>query len=651
MNAVVSFPDAETGIDPATLSAALEACPESLAVVEHSRVVYANSAFAGLFGYTANSEILNHSLAELLAEDRLCAHLGSEDIAVSDRTACGYPGCRFEGRRRDGTLLAMEASCQRFHSQGHHYLIMTARDVSQPERRRLVRESERRFRSIFDASALGIAHCTLEARIVESNGALERMLGYDHAELRGMHFQDFLHPEDLSGGLERFAEMVSGEREHYQLELRYRRKDRSQGSARLTVSLVRGPDQRPEFAIVMVEDVTQQKQAEQQLRDAQKMEAIGRLVGGVAHDFNNLLTGIMLYCDLLMGGLKNDSRLYHHAEEIRLASEHGAALIRQLLAVARQQVVEPRVLCLNEVVAAMRNLLARLIGENVELVADLSPDLGSVRIDPTQAQQIILNLVLNARDAMPQGGRVTLQTRNCSKADRRAGGRGGTSNWVQFSVVDDGCGMQPDVAARLFEPFFTTKPPGKGNGLGLITVQNAVKQCGGSIRVESEPGTGTSVIILLPIVEAGANSPLPPPVSSASGPETVLVVEDDTAVRRSMQRLLTDHGYTVLLAENGSEALNICRSRAGRIHLLLADMVLPGMNGQQVAQQARLLRPDMQVLYASGYSHTSATETGGCEPLVIFRKPFTGTELLNKVRETLGSSPIQRSKRKKRSKP
>jgi PAS domain S-box-containing protein len=652
MNAVVSLAGPRVDqLDPEQLTDAFDVCPEGLAVVENARILRANLAFARVFGYRQSAEVWGRTLVDFLPEDRLCAQLtpaGSEP----NHPQCGYPACRFEGKRRDGTRVEMEARCAPFRSGERSLLVIAARDVSQVERRRVVRESERRFRAIFDASAIGIGHCTPAGRMVESNSALERLLGYSHEELRGMHLREFIHPDDLEIGLGGFQEIAAGRRDSYQAEMRYLRKGRGHGWARLTVSLVRGPDGNPEFVIGMVEDVTERKRAEQELHEAHKMEAIGRLVGGVAHDFNNLLTGVMLYTDLLRAGLESGSRLRHHVEEIRMAAEQGAALIQQLLAVARQQVVEPRVLSLNEVVSGMRNLLARLIGENIELVTNLADDLGSVKMDPAQAQQIILNLVLNARDAMPDGGRVTLETRNCnhdgwpSREPKPALERG-----VVLSVSDTGCGMDAETRARLFEPFFTTKRPGRGNGLGLATVQSALKQCGGDIRVQSEPGKGTQVDILLPWVESeiAAHSDAQS-TENAAGHETVLLVEDDSSVRRSAQRVLSEGGYRVLQAANGAEALKICRNHKGDIHLLLADVVMPGMSGRQVAQHVRALRPGLRVLYTTGYAQASAGDRVEAEPMVVFRKPFTGSALLHKVREVLDQnrSPIRNEKKREK---
>ena len=611
-------------------AAALEACTESLAAVDDGVIVYANPAFARLFRYRHADEVMGRPLTEFIPVGHLCTQRrASRQGELSD---CGYTSCAFDGRRSDGTEVRMEASCSPFSADDRQFLMIAARDISNHERRRVERESDRRFRTIVNAAAIGIGHCTLEGQIVESNPALQRLLGYTGEELKGMHFREFTDDSDFAADRKLFEELILGKRESYQLEKRYVRKDRSTIWGRLTLSLVRGPSGDPEFAIGMVEDITERKHAEQQLFEAQKMEAIGRLVGGVAHDFNNLLTGILLYCDLLLAGIDPGSRLKKHADEIHLAAEQGAALIQQLLAVARKQVVEPKVLSLNDVVSGMKNLLERLIGENIELTADLAEDLGRVRVDPAQAQQLILNLVLNARDAMPDGGRIVVTTCNRDVPGQPVGLQG-----VSLAVKDTGCGMDAATRARLFEPFFTTKSPGRGNGLGLSTVQSIVKHAGGWIGIESEPGRGTEVTLVLPLVEEAAPAAVKPQVTATSGSETVLLVEDDLSIRQSANRVLSDCGYEVLEATNGAEALKICERFPARIDLLLCDQVMPGMSGREVAQRVRALRPDVQVIYMSGFQPDTSDER---EPVVVFRKPFTGSALTHKVREVLNQSSV-----------
>jgi PAS domain S-box-containing protein len=572
-------------------------------------------------------------------------------------------------RRKDGTALRIESSCSAFHFQHRKFTVVTIRDVTVRERRRMVRDEDRRFRTIFDAAPMGIVQCDMEGRVLESNPAAQRLLGYSRDELRGMHFRDFTHAEDVQKDLELFRELVDGKRESYELELRYLGKSGATGWVRLTVSLIRGVDRKPQFAIGMTEDITERKRAEQSLREAQKMEVVGRLVGGVAHDFNNLLTGITLYTDLLIAGLPAGSRLLHHAEEIRMAGEQGAALIQQLLAISRQQVVEPRILSLNDIIANTRNLLSRLLGEQFELVTHLDGNLGLVKMDPAQVQQILFNLVLNARDAMSQGGKILVETRNCEGCLAESSPAPGALPAVMLIVTDWGCGMSAETQSHLFEPFFTTKASGRGTGLGLATVYNIVKNNGGTIQVESELGHGTQCTVRLPRVAeaervgrtdvsrvwragtAAASSKAK--VSSYSpdfGGETILLVEDNVAVRQAAKRILTECSYEVLEARSGPEALELSRQHKKPIHLLLADVVMPGVSGREVARQLCLERPELKVLYMSGFEPESAEAGDSRDPVVFFRKPFTGAALLDKLREVLDIDRHKSSKKSRKRK-
>lgn len=623
--------------------AAFEACPESLAVVSEGILVHVNPAFAHLFGYSHEAELQGKPLADLLPDKHRCARLSKGTASLP--SSCGYPGCRYQGRHKDGSSSSMESYCSEFEWQARKYILVTAHRLSHGERRRLFRDTEKRYRTIFNAAAVGITQCAMDGRVMESNSAIERMLGYTRQELRGMHFKSFTHPEDYALDLELFQEMVAGKRESYQIELRFVRKDQSCGWCRLNVSLVRDPGGEPAFVIGMVEDISEHKQAEQQLRESQKMEAVGRLVGGVAHDFNNLLTAVTLYSDLIASGLKPGSPLHRHVREVRLASEQGAALIQQLLAIVRQESVEPQVLSLNDVIASMQNMLARLIGENVELATDLASQLRTVRMDPTKLQQVILNLVLNARDAIPGSGRISLQTRNCDDhcCSNPPGNETDLSPCVVLEVNDTGTGMDANTISHLFQPFFTTKEPGRGNGLGLAMVRGIVKQAGGQIHVRSALGQGTQVSIRLPMVEETMQPALASRRPAAKrGHETILLVEDDAAVRRSAHRILGSFGYQVLEASEGNEALRTSREYTGAIDLLLSDMVMPGMSGRVLARRLRDQRPDVRVLFISGYEQGqlpgSSKEEAG---LALFRKPFTATALANKVREVLDGGSEQ----------
>lgn len=627
-------PEAAPDLGMGLFLAVFEKCPEGIAIVQHARIVRSNPAFARLFGYPSPDDLEGQPLANLLPMHHRCA----ETQEPPDRSGkCGYPGCQFEGRHQDGSRSRMESSCAAFESGGEPFLLLTARDISSGERRRVFRDSEQRYRAIFDAAAIGIVQCMMDGRVVETNPAAERMLGYTREELRGMHFRDFTHPDDVQTDLDLFEQIVAGNRDHYQIEIRSLRKDKTYGWLRLTVSLVRGPAGEAESVIGVAEDITERKAAEKQLREAQKMEAVGRLVGGVAHDFNNLLTAVTLYADLVRAGLDPGSRLQRHVDEIRVASEQGAALIQHLLAMVRQQPIEPRIVDVNDVIASMGNMLARLIGENIEVRTQLADDLPSVRIDPVQLQQVILNLALNARDAMSGGGSVEIATRNCQKVCnlQRLGEPAPAACCVALSVADNGCGMDAETRSHLFEPFFTTKMPGQGNGLGLATVQVITKDAGGTIQVNSEVGKGTRVTVLLPcadeaVGERATSSMLP----VRGGKETILLVEDDPQVRRSVQRVLRRYGYRVLVCGNGAEALKLVQTNRA-IHLLITDLVLPGMDGREVARELCRFRPELRVLLTSGFDHTPMSPDSAAGRVVLFRKPFTGDLLARKVREVL----------------
>jgi signal transduction histidine kinase/CheY-like chemotaxis protein len=400
-------------------------------------------------------------------------------------------------------------------------------------------------------------------------------------------------------------------------------------------------------AVVTITDLTERKKAEhtllhlqQQLQQSQKMEAIGRLAGGIAHDFNNLLTAITGYCDLILMSLRPADPLYQHGQEIHKAAERATSLTGQLLAFSRKQVISPKLLDLNAVLADMDKMLRRLIGEDIELVTVHRSGLGIVRADPGQIEQVLLNLAVNARDAMPHGGKLTVETANIdfdeSFAEQNPDVCPGA--YVMLAVTDTGHGMTEDVKSRVFEPFFTTKPLGKGTGLGLATVYGIVKQNGGHISVYSEPNLGTTFKIFLPRIaqarqDPGSADALPPP---RHGNETILLVEDEEVVRTLVRTVLRRHGYNVLEACHGGEALLTCEQYGDPIHLMVTDMVMPQMGGRQLAERLRPVRPNMRVLYLSGYTDDTVVRHGILESGTPFlQKPFTPEALARKVREVL----------------
>jgi PAS domain S-box-containing protein len=387
------------------------------------------------------------------------------------------------------------------------------------------------------------------------------------------------------------------------------------------------------------EDVTERKQLEEQFRQSQKLEGIGRLAGGVAHDFNNLLTGILGYCDLLTSELRQDDPLAADIDQIRKCGERGANLTRQLLAFSRKQVLEVRVLDLNALVAESQSMLQRLIGEDIELQTVLAASLGRVKADQGQIEQVIMNLVVNARDAMPDGGKITLETANAELDEHYAGSHLAVipGSYVMLAVTDAGCGMDEATKTRLFEPFFTTKEPGKGTGLGLASVYGIVKQNSGNVWCYSELGQGTIFKIYLPRVEESSEIIATESTAAATpGSETVLLAEDDELVRNLIVQMLTRNGYEVISTKNGAEAIRECEHSPGPIHLLITDVVMPGMSGNQLNQRLAELRPEMRVLFMSGYTGDAMLQHGMlAEEMPFLQKPFTRDSLNRKVREIL----------------
>jgi signal transduction histidine kinase len=393
------------------------------------------------------------------------------------------------------------------------------------------------------------------------------------------------------------------------------------------------------------EQIVEREKTEEGLRQFQRLEAVGRLAGGVAHDFNNLLGVILGQSEILLDRSLEDASI-RGIEMIRKAAERGASLTRQLLAFSRQQVLESRIVDLNAVVTDLHSLLQRLIGEDIELVFRTDPKLGRVKADPGQLEQVIMNLAINARDAMPQGGKLTIATENAeldeTYVDRHSMVQPGP--YVVLVVSDNGCGMDAEILSHMFEPFFTTKELGKGTGLGLATVYGIVKQSGGYVWAYSEPGQGTSFKIYLPRVEAPADTPIPAEATGkpVRGSETILIVEDDDSLRELTGEFLQSSGYTVIEARRPDEALRISEQREGPIDFLLTDVIMPGMNGRQLAAQLASSRPKMKVLYISGYTDDAIMQHGLLEEGIAFlQKPYTRYALTRKVRDVLDSAPLR----------
>ncbi|HXR11793.1 MAG TPA: PAS domain S-box protein, partial [Gaiellaceae bacterium] len=500
------------------------------------------------------------------------------------------------------------------------------------------RSIEERFRLLFESSPLGMDIIDVSGRMVQANPALARMLGYEREELLELRFEDFTHSDDfgLDAGL--FAEMLAGKRPYYELDKRCVRKDGRPVLTHLTAFALPDPAG-TRYAIGILEDVTERRVLEEQLRQSQRMEAVGQLAGGVAHDFNNLLTAIASYCDLASDALAADAdaRLSSSLDGIRGASDRAADLTRQLLAFSRQQVLEMTSLDLNAVVAEHAPMLRRLLGEDVSVRLSLDADVAVVTMDAGQLGQVLMNLAVNARDAMEAGGTLTIETENVELDHAPTMSGAVSGRHVLLAVSDTGCGMDADTMSRIFEPFFTTKEAGRGTGLGLSTVLGIVEQSGGRVSVYSEPGVGTTFKIYMPSTAGPVAAPARAPAPAAARPagsERVLLVEDNDAVRGPIVEVLRDLGYAVDAADGPDEALRLADGAV--IDLLVTDVVMPSMNGRQLAELLVAGRPDMKVLYISGYTDDAVIAGGAIAPGTAFlQKPFGADRFAEKIRELL----------------
>jgi two-component system cell cycle sensor histidine kinase/response regulator CckA len=497
--------------------------------------------------------------------------------------------------------------------------------------------SEAKFAKAFNANPSGMAITTMDGGVVDVNEAFVRTLGYSREEAIGRSTVElgvWPTPEERL----RVIQQAQAFGRVQAVEIEVRTKEGVSRTLLYSAELI-DLDGAP-HVLVLTTDITERRQLEDQLRQAGKMEAVGQLAGGVAHDFNNILTAILGYADLLAADLPTADRRLEDVDEIRKAARRATALTRQLLAFSRKQVLEPRVLGLNELVDNMDKMLRPILGENVELRAAPAADLHAVRADPNQIEQVILNLAINARDAMPKGGKLTIETANV-ELDADYAARHATvvpGHYVMLAVGDTGTGMDEATQKRIFEPFFTTKEAGRGTGLGLSTVYGIVKQSGGSIWVYSELGKGTTFKIYLPAVDAPAEGlgRAAAPAKDLSGTETVLLVEDDEQLLHLAQRALTARGYTVLAADRGATALDIARRHQGSIHALLTDVTIPDMDGRALAAALRAERPEMRLLYMSGYADQAIVHHGVLDADVAYLpKPFTTEAIARRVREVL----------------
>ena len=520
--------------------------------------------------------------------------------------------------------------------------IASITDITQRRRAETaLRNTSDTLSALIQASPLAIFTFDPAGKINSWNAAAERLFGWRAAEVLG-HMLPAIAPDQLGEFRKHHGAVLEG-RSYVDLEVRWQRRDGTSLTLSLALAPLYGGLSEVRGVIALAADLTERQKLESQLRQSQKMEAIGQLAGGVAHDFNNLLTAIMGFTSLLLATVPPEDPKHEDLLEIDRAAARATELTQQLLAFSRRQMLQPTLIDLNAVLSDTMRMLGRLLGEHIELAILPDTGLGVVRADRGQIEQVIINLAVNARDAMEGGGKLTLETRNVTLDRAYASQHPGATEgeFVMLAVTDTGSGMNAATQARIFEPFFTTKERGKGTGLGLSTVYGIVKQSGGTIYVYSEPERGTAFKIYLPRVMALGPTEVPVPVRPANvrGTETVLVVEDEDGVRSLICRVLQTYGYTVLEAENGGEALLIAEQHPAPIHLLLTDVVLPRMSGRKLAERLVRTQPDLRVLYMSGYTDGSIVNHGALDPGTAFiQKPFTPEALAQKLREVLDSS-------------
>ncbi|HTH51346.1 MAG TPA: PAS domain S-box protein, partial [Pyrinomonadaceae bacterium] len=592
-----------------------------------SHFIAVNDALCDLLGYK-RSELLEMSWVEVTPE-------GERDVAkerFASVIAGDVPGYFLERQivRKGGDIHYATVSLKGVkNADGKpQYVIAVVQDVtSRTFAEQALRTSEERYRDLIENAHDIIYTHDLEGNCLSVNAAVERVIGYTPEEALNLNIKDAVLPHEVHRVEDMIRRKINGETvTSYELEMRA--KDGRTVTVDVNTRIIYR-DHKPVAVQGIARDITGRKRLEEQLLQAQKLESIGRLAGGIAHDFNNMLTAINGYSDLALRRMHEDEPVRTYIEEIKKAGERSALLTSQLLAFSRRQILHPEMIRLNDVIDDTTNLLQRLIGEDIELVTRCKPSVGAIKFDPGQLSQILMNLAVNARDAMPNGGKVTIETSNVFVDPDLASGHVGLlpGPYVLLSVSDTGTGISPDIQEQIFEPFFTTKPVGKGTGLGLATVYGIVRQSGGRIFVYSEEGHGTTFKIYIPRVAEGPVETHTPTTAErllAVGTETILLAEDEQLVRALSRQVLESCGYRVIEAKDGVEAYDILRNGSDDIELLITDVIMPRMGGRELAERLRETRPDLPILFASGYTDEAVVRHGMLDDGMNFiQKPFT----------------------------
>lgn len=616
-----------------------ENAADMIAVVDlNGKRLFNSMAYQRVLGYTPEELAASSAYEQVHPDDRERVRDSAEHAR---KTGIGIT-LDYRFRHKNGTWLVLESTSSVIRDSNGmpEKLVLVNRDITQrKETEEALRRSEADFRSVVECAPYGICRTNDDGRLLQVNPALQNMLGYARKEdLLGKEIGTRVFRSTPQ--YERFSEILTRSEEVKDIEAEWKKQGGTPITVRCSGRRVAGEDGAAGYFQIFAEDVTEKRLLESQLRMAQKMEAIGRLSGGIAHDFNNLLGVIIGYAGVLKKNLGARVDLCEHAIEIEKAGQRAASLTKQLLAFSRRQVLTPEIVDLNALVSDLRRMLPRLLGEDIQISVNLAPELRNVMADRTQIEQVILNLAINSRDAMPMGGALTIATANVDLDEAYTWDHPGSKagRYVRLSVTDNGTGMDPETLAHIFEPFFTTKEPGKGTGLGLATVYGIVKQSDGYIWVESAPGKGAKFDVYVP-EHAGAPAAdvrKPEPKRTTGGSESVLLVEDADALRKLAESFLKMAGFRVTSARTGEEALEIAAQERGDFDLLLTDIVMPGLNGRAVAEKLFSRWPRMKVLYMSGYSDNIIAGHGVLDAgLQLLHKPFTEEVLLRKVREVL----------------
>jgi two-component system cell cycle sensor histidine kinase/response regulator CckA len=618
---------------------AMDAAADGISILaEDGKHIYVNTAFARMMGYESPETMLGLTWRQIYDP----RDIGQFEQQV--RKSLGPEG-KWSGqinlRRRDGTIIPVEMAIT---SLANGVTACIGHDISaRKEAEKARADAENKYRTLVEqvAAISYIAELGINGQWHYISPQVEAITGYSQDEWLTNSRDWTRHIPQEDHGVIQAAEDASLRGERFQAEYRIVRKDGAVIWVSDTAVVVSGSNSHPVMEGIIV-DITERKLLENQLQQSRRMEAVGRLAGGIAHDFNNLLTIIKGYAELAEQRTAMQPELRADIQQIENAAERASTLIRQLLAFSRRQVLQPKIIDLNAIVLGLDKLLGRLMGEHIEMVTRCGTNVGHVKADPAQVEQVIMNLVVNARDAMPKGGRLTVETVNVELDSTYARDHVSVKpgSYVMLAVSDSGIGMSPETVAHIFEPFYTTKESGQGTGLGLSTVYGIVKQSGGYIWVYSEPGKGTTFKVYLPRVAAPAEAkPEVAEVQAASkGSETILLVEDEEAVRELASRILSAKGYSVVAAKSTKEAEQFAEKHGGNIHLLLTDIIMPGTSGRELATRITARHPRTRVLYMSGYTDNVLAQGGVLEPgLSFLQKPFTPGTLVHKVREVLDS--------------